>query len=333
MGNREKKALGQFYTITNPFNTDLFWKWIKTIPNYKKETFLEPFAGANNIVQMLRSLDFRNHWACYDINPGSNSSKAPDVEIQQCDSFQSFPKGFNVVITNPPYLAKNSATKDGVRFPDTHHDDLYKLALEVMLANAGYVAAIIPESFLTQGLFHNRLFGVVSLTCVMFEDTECPVCLALFIPEHCKKGSGEDFLFYKDNIKIGSFLKLQESNLSSMLKNDWKFNMPKGEIGLYALDGTSHKSIRFVAGREIPNENVKKTNRAITRISGLPEGMDVDQVVETANQILESYRDNTNDVFMTAFRGLRKDGDYRRRLNFNQARTLLNIALETVGVE
>ena len=34
---------------------------------------------------------------------------------------------------------------------------------------------------------------------------------------------------------------------------------------------------------------------------------------------------------MTAFKGLRKDGRYRRRLDFSQAREILNLAARNVG--
>ena len=52
-----KKLLGQFFTITNPFNIDIFYKWMKLIPEEKKTCIIEPFAGANNIVKMIQDLE------------------------------------------------------------------------------------------------------------------------------------------------------------------------------------------------------------------------------------------------------------------------------------
>ena len=42
-----KRLRGQYFTITNPFDTVAFYRWIDEMPNEKKqEIILEPFAGA-----------------------------------------------------------------------------------------------------------------------------------------------------------------------------------------------------------------------------------------------------------------------------------------------
>ena len=331
----DKKLNGQFYTIVNPFHNQLFLHWFNQIPNKEKETILEPFAGANNIVKMVNEF-YKNNWACYDIEPNEDENKMERFQIQQNDSFKKFPKGFKVVVTNPPYLAKNSATRDKLEFPATEYDDLYKFSLSLMLENAEYVSAIIPESFITQGIFHNRLQGVATLNCRMFDDTECPVCLAVFVPEEKKRASGlnDDFHYYKGNVDMGLFSTMQakkEFYEKSGTKANWKFNSPTGEIGLYAIDNTTTKSIRFVAGEEIPEEKVKESSRGITRISGIPEGLDTKELIKEANLVLDKFRTETSDIFLTSFRGLRKDGDYRRRLDFTLAKTVLNHSISKIG--
>ena len=45
------------------------------------------------------------------------------------------------------------------------------------------------------------------------------------------------------------------------------------------------------------------------------------------NQYLTWYRENTQDVFMTSFKGLRKDGRYRRRLDFETAKAIMSTVL------
>ena len=52
----DKRLLGQFFTITNPFELNVFLKWIKKIDNIENETIIEPFAGVNNIVEMIESI-------------------------------------------------------------------------------------------------------------------------------------------------------------------------------------------------------------------------------------------------------------------------------------
>lgn len=327
-----KRLRGQFFTTTNPFNADPFHKWFKSIPAVKELVLLEPFAGANNIVGMLRDLGYGNAWACFDIEPVNTDDNATGIVVQQRDTLQCYPEGYEVAITNPPYLAKNSATRRGLPFPSSKHDDLYKVSLEVMLEFTPYVAAIIPESFLTQGLFHNRLHAVISLTCKMFEDTEVPVCLALFVPEDTKSEK-LDFQVYAENRLLGTYSSLKKH----LTRFDgegvaWRFNDPSGCIGLYAVDGQKGASIRFLPGDEIAASEVKETSRSVTRIGGDVPATAVPAILKEANRLLQARRENTKDTFMTAFKGLRQDGRYRRRLDFAQARELLNLAAKNVGV-
>lgn len=45
-------------------------------------------------------------------------------------------------------------------------------------------------------------------------------------------------------------------------------------------------------------------------------GCDLDAIIGRCNETLAEWRDATNDVFLTAFKGTRDDGRYRRRLSF-----------------
>ena len=330
-----KKLLGQFFTITNPFNIDIFYKWMKLIPDEKKNCFIEPFAGANNIVKMIEDLGFDNKWSCYDIKPNENNT-VKKYKINQKDTIKDFPKNYYVGITNPPYLAKNSATRAKMDFPSTVYDDLYKVSLDIMLKNLEYVAAIIPESFINSNLFHNRLYAFVSLTCKMFEDTECPVCLALFIPETQKKELKldiDDFLIYRQNKKIGKYKDLKTKKPSSLLEIPWTFNDKKGTIGIRCIDGTVSSSIEFIKGSEISEDKIKVSSRSLTRVSGLPDDIDLDKFLKECNKKLVKYREDTEDIFLTSFKGLRKDNKYRRRLDFANAKVIMNSVVEEIRKE
>ncbi len=332
LDNENKRLHGQFFTVTNPFNVDPFHKWLKAIPCWNELVFLEPFAGANNIVTMIQDLGYRNNWACFDIEPAPEELNATGIKVVKQDTLKNYPSGYDVVITNPPYLAKNSATRRGLPFHGDKYDDLYKAALDVMLSNSPYVAAIIPESFITQNLFHDRLAVVISLTCKMFEDTEVPVCLALFVPAE-QKGDSSNFMVFAENRLLGSYLDLRnhlEEFTGVGLK--WRFNDPQGQIGLHAIDNQKEASIRFVLGDTIPSADIKESSRSVTRVSAnIPSHLAV-KVIDEANRLLALRRNLTKDTFMTAFKGLRKDGRYRRRLDFAQARELLNLAARNVGV-
>lgn len=331
LDSENKRLHGQFFTVTNPFNVDPFHKWLKAIPCWEELVFLEPFAGANNIVTMIQDLGYGNTWASFDIDPAPAEQNATDVKVVQRDTLKNYPVGYDIAITNPPYLAKNSATRRGLPFHGDKYDDLYKVALDVMLSSTPYVAAIIPESFITQSLFHNRLAAVISLTCKMFEDTEVPVCLALFIPAENKEDPA-DFMVFAENRVLGSYKELR-SHLEAFTAAglSWRFNDPQGLIGIHAVDGQKEASIRFVAGDTIPSEEVKATSRSVTRVgANFPVHL-ADKIIVEANRLLQLRRERTKDTFMTAFKGLRKDGRYRRRLDFAQARELLNLAARNVG--
>ena len=323
-----KKMYGQFFTIANPFDVDIFYKWYKMIPAKEKETVLEPFAGANNILNLLSLINITPKWKCYDIAE-FDFNNFEEYPVIQRDTLKDFPKGFTVGITNPPYLAKNSATRSGIEFPDSSYDDLYKISLSIMLANLRYVAAIIPESFITQNLFHDRLYAVVSLNYRMFDDTEHPVCLALFIPEKTDGENTDDFMLYHHNRFIDNYSGLRDQlEYANYTDIAWKFNDPDGEIGVHCVDSISKPSIRFIKGVSIPPETVKGTSRAITRISGMPKGLDLDMLIRELNVYLKDYREKTKDVFLTAFKGIRKDGNFRRRLDYKTIRRMLNLIYE-----
>lgn len=317
-----KRLLGQFYTIGNPFQYDGFKKWWKEADKSTTgQHILEPFAGANNIIQLAKS-DVCRTWECFDIAP-PELNYCPEFPVEKRDCLQNFPEGV-IAITNPPYLAKNSATRRGLPFPKTHLADLYQISLKVMLDNCAWVAAIIPASFLTQGILQERAMHVIQLSCVMFDDTDCPVCLACFGPAQT-----DDFFVYNKNALIGMFNEIKKELPPSDKQREWVFNDPHGEIGLRAIDSTKKRSIEFVPGSQVKSE-ISDSSRAITRIRSTLSEQEVASVIEKANALLKDYRDKTCDILLTPFKGLRTDGEFCRRLDFKQARSLLNEAANYV---
>lgn len=324
--SNHKRAHGQFFTVGNPFLFPAFKDWFQAIPvlSTPNPTLLEPFAGTNNIVRLMREAGYDYSWACYDIDPSASSFEG--CTIRQQDTLANFPRGFDIVITNPPYFARNSAVRRGLPYPKTRYDDLYKHALDITLSHTPWVAAIIPESFITSGLFHDRLSAVISLTSQMFDDTEHPVCLALFSP--AQDLSSTDFELYDQENFLGMY-----KSLSSVLGPvpfgavAWRFNDPRGVIGLNGVDNNKQASIFFVPGSSIPSSSIKHSSRANTRISGIPSDIDQAELIECANDLLAQYRARTHDMMMTSFKGMRSDGRYRRRLDFTAARNLLDHAV------
>lgn len=316
--SHKKQQYGQFFTTTNPFEILPFIYWFEKIED--KTEIVEPFAGSGLIISHIDEIFGRQRWAKFDIEPQDSST------VRQ-DTILNMPKG-EIAITNPPYLGKNSATRRKLFwYDDNHYDDLYKFSLDKMLSNFKYIAAIIPESFITSGQFTERLEKVISLNTIMFEDTECPVCLALFSPD-----KSSEFEIWQMNEFLGKNSDLERFKIKSKLDLPMKFNNKNGNIGLIAIDNTKFDSIEFILGENIDPKSIKNTSRAITRIS-INSPFDTISIVNKANEIIQEYRNNTHDVFMTSFKGLRIDGKYRRRLDFKTARNILNLSIERLQNE
>jgi hypothetical protein len=279
---------------------------------------------------MLHELEIKSsindEWECYDISPELyDEENTSGVIIHQRDMILNYPDVVSpVAITNPPYLAKNSATRRGLDYPDTNYDDIYKVCLDIMLKKHKYIAAIVPESFIKTNLFTDRLFSIISLNCEMFDDTDCPVCLAMWVENPCK-----DYSIYLSNgYCVGKMSKLK--HFEPIYSGNYIFNNPHGVLGLYACDSINSNSIKFVRGNDIDPKKIKSTSRCITRIS-IPNGVDIDNLVNECNLILNDWREKTVDVFMTSFKGLRSDGYYRRRLDWVGAGYIIDMALKNVG--
>lgn len=306
----QKRTYGRYYTRANPFSFAPFLEWADEI-GLSRRTILEPFAGCNSLIRMLRMSGLCQKFQSYDIEPAAE-------DVKKRDTINNFPSGFSACITNPPWLARNSAVRRELSYPSGIFDNLYKHCLELCLLNCEYVAALVPASFLQSGLFRKRLNRYVLLHSLLFADTENPVCLALF-----NASESNDTLIYYDNKPIGNLREL-ENHLPLRRKEnrEFRFNDPNGELGFVSFDSTSAASIRFCSVEETRGYEIKQTSRFITRISG---NLDFSaDLILRLNKTLGTFRKKTEDVFLTPFKGLRKDGNYRRRMDFGLAKDFLN---------
>ena len=301
---------GIYYTtLFNPFKLDPFREWMAS-NTLEKETILEPFAGSNAIITMLQSVGFARKYRSYDIYPQS-------PEVRKRDTLADYPSGYTVCITNPPWLYKSSAHRRGLAFPATNYDDLYKLCLSTSLKQNEYVGALVPASFIQCGLFTDRLERVLFLNKPLFTNTENPVCLALFGPAR------STIEIYNDNSYIGSYFQLKKCLPPKSKNSNIKFNVPTGQLGFVAIDNHREPSIQFCDGEELKNHVIGHTSRAITRIGGVETGP---QLLDRLNTCIRDIRDKTKDTFLTPFKGLRKDGKYRRRMEYSLARNIIHNA-------
>ena len=302
-----KRKYGIFYTTGNPFKNKAFQEFAKEA-DIANKTILEPFAGSNHLIDHLKGMGLCNKYKSYDIKP-----TAPDVEAR--DSLIAFPEGFEVCITNPPWLAKNRARRLGIAdIQNKDITDMYQICMSKCLVNCGYIAILVPESFIRWNIEIPRLRDFVSLSGQMFRDTNHPVGLALISPY-----GGKHSFVWRDDRKIGELHALR-SHLPKKQNNiKIKFNSPDGNVGLIGVDNTKKRSIRFCDPSEIDKYQITDSNRVITKIKfdGTPK-------IDEWNKWLNDFRHKTDDVFLTAFKGKMKNGSYRRRLDYALARNIMN---------
>jgi hypothetical protein len=321
----KQKILGQFFTKKNIFKNKVFQNWFSNIDDDIKKTILEPFAGKNGLIDMLDELNLISSYQSFDIEPQHDN-------VQKNDSIISFPEGFGVCITNPPFLAKNVASRKNIPVLIEPFSDLYEKCLDLCLKNCEYVAAIVPESFIVSPFFKTRLYAVISLTAKsLFQHTEHPVCLALFNPDKTS-----DYLVFQDEKFLGNYNeKLKEIHdwLKEENNNRIIFHDKEGQLGLFNIDATNiERIIHFSLGELIEPKDVGYHARLRTRIKILaPNELPLTKTqtksfIKTCNKVLKEYREKTNDIFLTSFKGLRTDGIYRRRLDYSTARLIVSKA-------
>lgn len=292
---------------------------------------LDPYAGAGHLLDVGKSF-------------GYNILEGMDIDRDLCqkygwkenDGLLNIPPTGKLILTNPPYLAKNSAKRlespSYKYFKENTYEDLYQIALDRMLASHGYVVAIIPETFLLSKKFRNRLKSITILEENPFEDTDLPVCVVCF-----EEKETIDVDIYKNDKFLGYLSQLEASILVPHKQIKMIFNDMLGNIGLRAVDNPGKNGqedrIRFTLKKDLgyPVEKIINTSRAITLISiDLPEGITEEQVVNMANSILNNYRENTDDIFLCPFKGNTKKGRRRRRLDYKTARAILELALKNL---
>ena len=325
MGEKKIK-LGQFNTKSN--------LWLKPqvidfINNSKCKIAYDPFAGAGDLLIAVREqLKFRSLL-------GLDIDETLDWEIN--DSLINIPnfKGA-IIVTNPPYIAKQSASRKKIDlskyFSTTLYDDVYLLALDKMLKAQDYVVAIIPESFINSNYKQKgRLCSITVLEENPFEDTENPVCVACF---DGKIKNYDEIRIYKNETLVGTLDEIY--NIRIEPHNDIKitFNTLDGWLGLRAIDSTDDiKNINFDFKENIKYDwenRIKTSSRHLSLINiDVPKELR-DVFINECNRLINDIRVKSSDVLLTPFKGNTKSGRRRRRLDFRLARAIMEIAYKNV---
>lgn len=285
----------------------------------------DPFAGGGDLLQAAKNdLNFKQVVG-FDIDEA--------LPWQYNDSLVEIPHIDNaVIITNPPYLAKQSCSRKKLDcskyFKNTPYDDLYLLALDKMLQAQKYVVAIIPESFINSRFTQkSRLDSITILEGNPFEDTENPVCVACFDNRH---KAFDEIRVYKNSVYVNDLQTLSDFRLYSKKNLDIRFNDLDGWLALRAVDSTDpDNTIKFDFKENVPydwQKNIKVSSRHITLISVDVAVADREEFVRLLNGYIYEIRAKSKDVILTPFKGNMKNGVRRRRLDFSLARAIIEEA-------
>ena len=324
----KKIKLGQFNT------TQDFWlkKHILDFINSSKMSIaFDPFAGKGDLIKIAYK---------YGINKTIGLDIDTTLNWEYNDSLIDIPfYEDTIIITNPPYLAKQSATRRKLNlekyFQTSRYDDLYLIALDRMLEKYKYVVAIIPESFINSNYKKKDLLkSITILEQNPFEDTEVPVCVA------CFDGKSKEFdkiLLYKNEEFVNNFKNISEMSIIPKKNVKMNFNDVNGWLAIRAVDSTDDNTrIKFDFKDNIKydwNNRIKVSSRHFTLIKiVLNEDMKKDFVIK-CNDTLNKLRLETSDLVLTPFMGNTKKGIRRRRLDFSLARAIIELTYESLNMK
>jgi len=323
--HEKKRSLGQFFTKNH------FWQKkhiIKFIKSSGAKIAFDPFAGAGDLLEAAKEMGF-------SVTKGLDIDKKLKWDIN--DSLINIPKiEKSIIITNPPYLTNYSAKRKGVYknvqkyFNNCSYNDIYQLAIEKCLENNSFGVMIIPETFINSTFPKNRLLSITIIEDSMFDDTDNPVCVICFDD---KNKNYNKIKIYKNDKYIGNLSYFEKMRKTPNNTINIKFNSLKGQIALRAIDSTrADLPIKFMLPVDMNYDlsSIKVSSRLITLIELNVDSKIMNEIIKRSNNILLQFREITHDVLLSPFKGNKKNGERRRRLDYGTARTILEEAYEAV---
>lgn len=332
---RKKSNLGQFNTRNNVWLRPHIEEFIKDVG---ASVVVDPFAGRGDLLHAVKGI---GEWevAGYDIDP----DLCTDMGWTWNDSLDEVPYHSDaIVVTNPPYLAKNSAARNGLdnyeyfKDPDNAAcEDLYQIALRKVLERYKKAVFIIPETYFQTAMFKTHLHSYTIIEENPFTDTDCPVCVSCFdVQNDFLSIAGNNYAIYKNDAYVFCKHELEDRlwKFNSPRYANLTFNAPNGQLGLRAVDGVNpYDKIRFDKPKRLNYslDKIGESSRSITLID--VHGYKINErFLRHVNFWLRKLRRDTHDVVLSPFKNNNKLGIRRRRLDYHWARKIIEKAMETL---
>ena len=328
----KKQALGQFFS-TNVRELLEGFELPRDVP------YVELCAGALDLVFYAGAERFGDR--IYDVDPTHSSITKRDTLLNPVSLVGKF------LMLNPPYLAKKKAT-DKRAFAKYGQDDLYKCYVKALINDppAGGVL-IVPLNFLcghVKGTVNLRrefvqTFRVARVNVFekqMFKDTTIPVCTILF---HKSVGNTKKsfpaFIFRdqvaeqpekvrlrlseRNNFTIGELRKYRSKHYT-IKPCTAKSAKPNSALCLKAADTSRIQRLRMTLN---PTTNAGSRTMKCYCITPRLSEADEKRVCKYFNKKLKKWRRKHHGLCLTAWFDNR-----RKRMNFSQAESLLNKAVD-----
>lgn len=324
---KTKSQLGQFYTTNAQYIVgNLLDDFDTEIP------VIDPFVGEWDL---LNQLGQQYQKFGFDLDPKNAAT------IRQ-DTLNS-PPGYDgyMVLTNPPYLARNKSENKDI-FDRYQTDDLYKAALISMLTCEGG-AVILPLNFFSskedrvrkEFLSRFRITRMNVFEEQVFDDTDYTVCSFSFTKEE-NVSQEVEFNFLPSGIRktftidldkgyrIGAeFFQLLETVSPIRVSRLLIGQAPNSKLFLRALDTGTEEGRIGLEMREQPFFG-KNTDRAFASLVFSKELSEAaqQQVADEFNRIMKEQRELYQSMFLSTFRNSTAAGS-RKRISFDDAYLLV----------
>ncbi len=354
-----KQQYGQFYTT----NVDYILSNIK-IPKTKDENIIEPFVGGGDIIKWMVKQNVNvSNITIHDIEPNKTLStiiKNINMDNIKRDTLNNPPDYKNkVIVTNPPYLARNKA---GVKNKDIFAkykkmSDLFRIHIcQIVDGDCSGGIQIIPLNFLSSikkqdvalrdkflskykiiqlNIFEEQVFDDTSYTICSFnferveKTIETQTINTTFYPSK----ENQTITLDKENMWLvgGEIYKKKENYKYKItrLTSTKKENYIPLNIKLYAIDsGKEDGKIRV----EYDEEHFvgKVSSRTYATFIVQSKGCNKEITQEVQKNIVKEFNDYLNEMrlkyrslFLANYRES-KNGKCRKRISFDLAYTLLN---------
>lgn len=344
----------KFKTINGVFyTTKLNWLTptvINFINSLNPSHYCDPFAGDGNLLDALNNFDKTPHLPIigFDLNRPEKWKKN--------DSLLKIPElpEKSIIITNPPWLGKSSASKKGIlNEVEAYYDtdglkfvDLYEVAIYRMIQSGHPFVSLVPDSVITSDSkrfkVKNKLTAIISLKESPFNDTGYLTSVVLYDPNNksplkiywskeTDHGIQDDYLGTMDEIESKKFS--MDKRLGKP-KRDIRFNVLSGPIGVRLLDMIKENDkAGFFTAEDFsirPIKNVKNL-RFATHVHIDPkelEGIDTNVLVDRCNEVLREYRAGPCEILNPSFMENNHLGQRRRRISSDLIRYILEIVLD-----